>query len=202
MIGYKIEYGTVGHDCWGALEFSWDNLFAGPGVGKSTTAARIFAELKLMGVNCEMALEFAKDKVWEESFKTMDDQIYIFGKQFHKIWRLKDKVDVIITDSPLPISIVYDKENSQAFHTLIMEQFNKFTNFNFLLERGGEYQTEGRVQTEEEAKEVDKTVKKVLDENDIKYATLPIDGAYKRITDEIMRELKYYTKQNLTIVNE
>ena len=178
------------------------NLFAGPGVGKSTTAARIFAELKLMGVNCEMALEFAKDKVWEESFKTMDDQIYIFGKQFHKIWRLKDKVDVIITDSPLPISIVYDKENSQAFHTLIMEQFNKFTNFNFLLERGDEYQTEGRVQTEEEAKEVDKTVKRVLDDNGINYTTLPIDGAYSVITDFIMRELKYYTKQNLTIVNE
>jgi adenylate kinase family enzyme len=178
------------------------NLFAGPGVGKSTTAARIFAELKLLGVNCEMALEFAKDKVWEESFKTMDDQIYIFGKQFHKIWRLKDKVDVIICDSPLPISIVYDKENSQAFHTLIMEQFNKFTNFNYLLERGSEYQTEGRLQTEEEAKEVDETVKRVLDEQGIKYTTLPIDGAYKRITDEIMRELKYYTRQELTIEND
>ena len=108
------------------------NLFAGPGVGKSTTAARVFAELKLKGVNCEMALEFAKDKVWEESFKTMDDQIYIFGKQFHKIWRLKDKVDVIICDSPLPISIVYDKENSESFHKLIMEQFNKFINFTHL----------------------------------------------------------------------
>ena len=178
------------------------NLFAGPGVGKSTTAARIFAELKLMGINCEMALEFAKDKVWEESFKTMDDQIYIFGKQFHKIWRLKDKVDVIITDSPLPISIVYDKENSQAFHTLIMEQFNKFANFNFLLERGSEYQIEGRMQTEEEAKEVDKTVKRVLDDNGINYTTLPIDGAYSVITDFIMRELKYHKRQDLTIVND
>ena len=178
------------------------NLFAGPGVGKSTTAARIFAELKLKGVNCEMALEFAKDKVWEESFKTMDDQIYIFGKQFHKIWRLKDKVDVIICDSPLPISIVYDKENSEAFHTLIMEQFNKFTNFNYLLERGGEYQTEGRVQTEDEAKEVDKTVKRTLDEQGIKYTALPIEGAYQKIIDDIVKNLKYYTRQNLTIVNE
>ena len=166
------------------------NLFAGPGVGKSTTAARIFAELKLMGVNCEMALEFAKDKVWEESFKTMDDQIYIFGKQFHKIWRLKDKVDVIITDSPLPISIVYDKENSKAFHELIMEQFNKFNNFNFLIERGTDYQEDGRVQTEEEAKEVDKVVKNVLDENKIDYTTLPIEGAAKHISGLILNVLE------------
>ena len=178
------------------------NLFAGPGVGKSTTAARVFSELKLRGINCEMALEFAKDKVWEESFKTMDDQIYIFGKQFHKIWRLKDKVDVIICDSPLPISIVYDKENSQPFHALVMEQFNKFVNFNYLLKRGDGYQTEGRLQTEEEAKEVDETVKRVLDENEIEYKILPIDGAYQKITDEILRELKYYTRQNLTIIND
>jgi hypothetical protein len=115
---------------------------------------------------------------------------------------LKDKVDVIICDSPLPISIVYDKENSEAFHTLIMEQFNKFTNFNYLLERGGEYQTEGRVQTEDEAKEVDKTVKRVLDEQGIKYTALPIEGAYQKIIDDIVKNLKYYTRQNLTIVNE
>ena len=137
-----------------------------------------------------MALEFAKDKVWEESFKTMDDQIYIFGKQFHKIWRLKDKVDVIITDSPLPISIVYDKENSKAFHELIMEQFNKFNNFNFLIERGTDYQEDGRVQTEEEAKEVDKVVKNVLDENKIDYTTLPIEGAAKHISGLILNVLE------------
>lgn len=166
------------------------NLFAGPGVGKSTTAARIFAELKMHGVNCEMALEFAKDKVWEESFKTMDDQIYIFGKQFHKIWRLKDKVDVIICDSPLPISIVYDKENSEAFHTLIMEQFNKFDNYNILLKRSGEYQKEGRVQTEEEAKEVDEIVKKVLKDYNIVHRVMPIDGAAMKITEKILEELK------------
>ena len=166
------------------------NLFAGPGVGKSTTAARIFAELKMHGVNCEMALEFAKDKVWEESFKTMDDQIYIFGKQFHKIWRLKDKVDVIICDSPLPISIVYDKENSEALHTLIMEQFNKFDNYNVLLTRSGEYQKEGRVQTEEEAKGVDEIVKKVLKDYNIAHRVMPIDGAAMKITERILEELK------------
>jgi trans-2-enoyl-CoA reductase len=103
---------------------------------------------------------------------------------------LKDKVDVIICDSPLPISIVYDKENSKPFHELIMEQFNKFVNFNFLLERSCEYQSEGRVQTEEEAKKVDETVKRVLDENRIDYTILPIDGAAKHITGLIMNYLE------------
>ena len=41
------------------------NLFSGPGVGKSTTAAMVFAKLKMNGVDCEMALEFAKEKVWD-----------------------------------------------------------------------------------------------------------------------------------------
>lgn len=165
------------------------NLFAGPGVGKSTNAAKIFAELKMRGVNCEMALEFAKDKVWEESFKTMDDQIYIFGKQFHKIWRLKDKVDVIICDSPLPISIVYDKENSKAFHELIMEQFNKFNNLNFYLKRSAVYQKEGRLQTEEEAKKVDKVVESVLIDYKIPFMTLDIDNAANSIVEIVLDEL-------------
>lgn len=66
------------------------NLFAGPGSGKSTTCAGVFSKLKLAGVNCEMALEYAKDKVWEQSFHTLDNQIYIFGKQLHRLWRLKE----------------------------------------------------------------------------------------------------------------
>lgn len=165
------------------------NIFGGPGLGKSTNAARVFADLKMKGVNCEMALEFIKDKVWEESFKTMDDQIYIFGKQFHKIWRLKDKVDIIICDSPLPNSIVYDKEGSNAFHALVMEQFNKFENLNYYLERGVEYQTEGRVETLEEAKEVDNAVLRVLSDYKIPYKSISFNDSYKEIVKDVMEKL-------------
>ena len=52
------------------------NLIGGPGSGKSTTAAGLFYKLKQMGIDCEMALEFAKDNVWEESLMTLNDQIY------------------------------------------------------------------------------------------------------------------------------
>jgi hypothetical protein len=70
-----------------------------------------------------------------------------------------------------------------------MEQFDKFDNYNFFLERGSEYQEAGRVQTEEEAREVDKVVKKVLDDNRINYTTLPIEGAAKHISGLILNAL-------------
>lgn len=42
------------------------NLFAGPGAGKSTTAARLFSTLKLRGKNAELVQEFAKGAAWEK----------------------------------------------------------------------------------------------------------------------------------------
>lgn len=61
------------------------NLFGGPGTGKSTLMAQLYAKLKILGYETEMAPEFAKEKVWEESYKTLEDQIYVFAKQLHKI---------------------------------------------------------------------------------------------------------------------
>ena len=44
------------------------NLFGGPGIGKSTTAAGVFNLLKLHGIETELITEFAKDLVWEERY--------------------------------------------------------------------------------------------------------------------------------------
>lgn len=166
------------------------NLFGGPGVGKSTIAASVFVELKKQGINCELITEFAKDKVWEESLKTLEDQIYVFGKQFHKMWRVKDKVDVIICDSPLVNSIIYDGENDNTFHKLIMEQFNKFANLNYLVGRNVKYEESGRSQTESEAKEVDNIVLHVLDENEISYKKIDVNDATNIIVEDILKNIK------------
>ena len=64
------------------------NLFAGPGAGKSTMMAAVFAELKWRGIDCEMVTEYAKDKVWEGSPHVLDCQPYIFGKQSFRIHRM------------------------------------------------------------------------------------------------------------------
>lgn len=167
------------------------NLIGGPGVGKSTIASGLFYELKKIGINCELALEFAKDKVYEESFKTMDDQIYIFAKQYHKLWRLKDKVDVIITDSPLLISLYYMKEESKYFDDFVVEQYNKFDNILYFINREeGSYQTEGRLQTLEEAKEIDKSLKEILSRRseDFKIFNVDRSNAIKTIVNDLLTQ--------------
>ena len=165
------------------------NLFAGPGSGKSTTCAGVFAKLKLAGINCEMALEYAKDKVWEESNKVLDDQIYVFGKQLHRIFRLKDKVDVVITDSPILLSIIYDKTRNKYFSDLVLNQFNNFDNRNYFIERTTVYNPKGRLQTEDEAKEIDKVLLDLLKDCNIEYDSVGKSEAVDYIFNNIMKEL-------------
>jgi len=170
------------------------NLFAGAGAGKSTTAASIFSELKWRDINCELVTEFAKDLVWEERFKTLENQIYVFGKQLQKINRLNNKVDVIVTDSPLLLSIVYKPENlSDNFNKLIYEIFTSFNNINYFIERRKKYNPKGRMQDEEGAKQFDITVKNVLDEYLIDYKSIP--GTKEEI-QLIVEEVEQYLNKN------
>lgn len=167
------------------------NLFAGPGTGKSTISSSVFAELKWQGVNCELASEFAKDLCWEERFTTLSNQIYVFGKQLHRVQRLIGKVDVIITDSPLLFSIIYKPEHlSDNFSKLVLEVFNQFNSMNYFLKRLKSYNPKGRIQTEEEAVLVDEKILKYLNENNIWYTY--IDGSkngVEIIVNNIMERL-------------
>ena len=86
------------------------NLYGGPCCGKSTVAAGLFYELKCKGIECELTGEVAKDKVWDDNPWVLRNQPYIFGKQLHRIWRLEDKVDLIVCDSPILLSMIYSQE--------------------------------------------------------------------------------------------
>ena len=145
------------------------NLFAGPGAGKSTIAAGVFTELKFAGVDCELVREYAKDKVWEESFKTLEDQIYVFGKQLHRVKVVAEKVKVVITDSPVLLSMYYGTNVTPEFRALILSEFNSFDNMNYFISRVKPYVANGRMQTSGEALEIDRFLYDLLDDNDIGY---------------------------------
>ena len=148
------------------------NIFGGPGCGKSTTRAGLFALLKTKGVVCEEASEWCKNKVYEESKYVFTDQFYIFAKQRKMLKQLEGKVNVIVTDSPILLSAVYDNTNNKLFEPLVMSEFNRFNNINILLRREKPYVTVGRNQTEEEARQVDDQVKKYLDQNGVNYCEI------------------------------
>lgn len=138
------------------------NLFGGPGSGKSTTAAFLFVALKLAGINAELVTEYAKDKTWEESMKVLANQIYVFGKQYHRIWRVLDKVDVIVTDSPLLHSVMYYKGDSNFFPDLVWSEHNKLDNFNVMIKRVKPYNPSGRSQSEDAAKFLDSQIEGII----------------------------------------
>lgn len=179
------------------------NLFGGPGSGKSTTAAGVFALLKIHGVNCELVTEFAKDLTWEERIKTLGNQTYIFAKQHHKLWRIPDSVEVIITDSPLIQTLLYIEPEDTILKYFTADMFNTFKNMCYYLTRVKPYNPVGRSQTENEAKELDIKIQEILIEYVSTYET--IDGDYSainKIVSDILDTLNHGTpKMVLSEIN-
>ena len=107
------------------------NLFAGAGAGKSTCASGVFTLLKHHNVNAELITEYAKDLVWEERLHLNRSDLEIFTEQLKRQHRLKGKVDVMVTDSPILLSSVYIEPIDELFHATVMREFKKYNNFYF-----------------------------------------------------------------------
>jgi len=129
------------------------NLFGGPGTGKSTTAAHLFALMKLKGINCELVTEYAKERVWEDLH--LKNHVAILAEQYTRLWRLQGKVDYIITDSPLFLLQYYAKDVDGLFLDFSEELFHSFDNIDVFLNRVKKYNPKGRLQNLKDAKKID-----------------------------------------------
>lgn len=168
------------------------NLCGAPGAGKSTGASYVFSQLKMAGVNAELVTEFAKDKVWEETHAPFENQMYMFAKQWFRITRCENKVDVIVTDSPLILSIIYqtDPRLGQEFNDLVMKIFNSYDNMSYFLRRVKPYNPVGRFQTESESDALSEKIKSTF--NKIGISLTEIDGCtegYDRIVRDVLERL-------------
>lgn len=148
------------------------NFFGGPDSGKSTMAAAVYSQLKFQEINCECVQEYAKDKVWEESYGVLKDQIYVFAKQQHRLKRLDGKIDIALMDSPLLLSAIYDATKNHLFHRLILQEFEKYTNLNYFLQRHTQYHPVGRVHSEEQALQKDNEILALLENHHIPFTVL------------------------------
>lgn len=157
------------------------NMYGGPGTGKSTTAAALFAELKFRGVNCEYVQEYAKDKAWEFGTnhlgipKVFQAQEYIFAKQHFRFRRCAEDVDVIISDCPLFLGLIYMPSDFPipSLRSVIREAYDIYDNLDVLLVRSKSYNPKGRFQSEKVAKSLDIDIKNVLEAQGVQYHTIP-----------------------------
>ncbi len=153
------------------------NLYAGPGCGKSTLAAALFATMKTAGINCELVTEVAKDLTWESAKGRLAYPPLVFGEQSWKLERLVGQVDVVVTDSPLLLNSYYawkcrfDDEN---WHAFVRTHSARFPSTSFLLERSSRpYNPAGRNETEAQARAIDQNLRAMLDRESIPLIRLP-----------------------------
>ena len=164
------------------------NLFAGPGVGKSTLAAELYVELKKNGIVTELSHEYAKELVYDKNLDGLKHQDAIFEEQSKRIIRLDGQVQVAIHDSPILLSSVYcssDKQLGRINSAISLCKEHK--EINIFLERDEDlyYEVHGRMQNLEEAKELDVKIKELLSEVISHYSIL-IKGAKDSIIELLL----------------
>lgn len=152
------------------------NLVGGPCSGKSTTAAGLFALMKLQTIKqVELVTEVIKDYVYDENKEAMNDQILITAQQNHRLKRLQGKVDFVISDASLLNGVVYnefynDIENIST--SLSQTLFHQYENVVFYLPRKQKYDQYGRSQSEDEAKQIDEIFLDKMGELGINYVDM------------------------------
>lgn len=145
------------------------NLFAGPGAGKSTNAADIYALMKRAGLSVELVREYAKDFVWGGKRIDRLHQITLAGEQAHRESSLYGKVDYIVTDSPVILAGYYQRRYTEdEFLTPCLKEWmgaaeqGGVSYANVFLVRSKPYVAEGRNETEDQARDIDRDLRNYL----------------------------------------
>ena len=174
------------------------NMLGCPSSGKTSLSAKLFAQLKAMDLNAEYTSEYVKGWAWEGKKVGPFDQFYIFGKETHNQSRLFDKVDFIISDSPVMLTAFYHyfyngnealNEVCHNFYNLAEEAGVEVVNF--FLPRKKKYVAKGRYQTQEEADALAFQLKEWLNKEG--YSYIDLECPDKERINVVLEKLKEMT---------
>lgn len=179
------------------------NGYGGPGAGKSTACLEITAALKKEGYNAEYVQEYAKELVYEKDMEMLDGspehQYEILKEQTRRMDRLYDQVDFIVTDSPVMLNTIYNKQLTPEYESLVNELQGEYINYSFFMERdASNFEKEGRIHNLTESIEKDNEIKDMLQKNEIKYKTYNHENVNEIVNDAI----DFYEKINEGKSNE
>lgn len=171
------------------------SLWAGPGSGKSCTAAGLYFELSKLGYDVELVREFIKEEMVYKGLRPDSfDQMWIFGNQMHREEKSLRHNKIIVTDSPLLLSVVYATMNDSPSVNSMIEsaaEFEaKYPSLNIFLSRQGiPYKSNGRYQSNmDDAVLIDLKVQMLLAVLGVKYESIPtvkFDSILSHIVQQI-----------------
>lgn len=169
------------------------NFYGGPNAGKSTQAAGLYYKMNMAGYSVELNNEFAKECVWEDNVPMLKDQLYMLAHQHRKILRLVDKVEYVITDSPVLLTGIYRELYDGPLYSKLIDQlakecYDKYDNINFMLERPDQFEQTGRAQGYEESLDIDMAILDMFKAEKIpfynlKSPSIKVDPLYVAIDD-------------------
>lgn len=157
------------------------NLFAEPSAGKTATMFALAGKMKKMGFSVDIASEFYKEMVYENTHignnhfdkivESTKNQVLKFGGQLNilseqnkRLARLSGTVDFAITDCPLPLIAYYTpKGYVEGFENFALNLFQTYDNCNFFIKRNHEFENKARVHSEDQALEISKELPKYLE---------------------------------------
>ena len=143
-------------------------LYGGPGIGKSTTSAKLYAELKDQRKNVELVREKIKNWVYQDKVPSGFDQLFLFTEHIREEEILLNSgLDYLVTDCPILQICYYTKDQGFEYHDQVLEialqNEKKHPAMHFFLDRGNRpYNTHGRYHSFEEAKKIDEDMKSYL----------------------------------------
>ena len=170
------------------------HFYGGPGSGKSTMAASLFAMLKHGGHCAELVTEEVKKWAWTNRPVNPHDQLLISSTQTAAEISLLGKVDFIVSDAPPRIALAYTKPDTAEYTATesIIKTYEAATmcldTYRYVVVRSKKYDTRGRYQTFEQAKEKDIQILGILQDsygNDfsvVKYSPTVLQEIYRAVT--------------------
>ena len=131
------------------------NFYGGHGEGRADAASSLCSTLKMYGINAEFVTS-------DREVLSLATDSYVFGEQYSKIKDALDNADVVITDEPVLLSVIYSRTRIEdAFVTLALRVNENYNSLNYYL-----------LCDDVEMSEKDDVVK-FLEEHNIKYTAIP-----------------------------
>lgn len=144
------------------------NFFGGPGSGKSTLATGVYHALKIKNCSVELVQEYVKEWAYEKRKISPYDEVFLFGKQMRlEELRLRNGVDLVVTDCPIHLPIVYAQlygfKRWELLFGLTSDFDAEYPPLNFIIKRNDDhFKQEGRYQNLGESKNIDSLIESYL----------------------------------------